>query len=303
MRMIRKIFSLLLFAACFWAATRAEAKLSVVATTPDLAALASAVGGERVSVKALSSPTQDPHWVDAKPSLALELSQAELLLAVGAELELGWLPTLQLGSRNGRVQPGARGFLDCSTLVDLLERPTTRVDRSQGDIHPSGNPHYLLDPRAAERVAVGIGKRLAELDPEGTRVYLERTKAFVTSLRDARARWQKPLEKLKGRPIVAYHRSLAYLADWTGLVVVDHIESKPGVPPDPRHVAELIALARQKGVRAVVQEAFHATRTSQLVAEKLGGKLLRLSGATNFQGGQSYVAFIEQLLKQLSEGL
>jgi zinc/manganese transport system substrate-binding protein len=299
--MHRKILSLLMFVACFWAA-RAEAKLSVVATTPDLAAIASAVGGDRVTVKALSLPTQDPHWVDAKPSLALDLSHADLLLAVGAELEIGWLPTLQVGSRNGRVQVGERGFLDCSTLVDLLERPTTKVDRSMGDIHPSGSPHYLFDPRAAERVGVGIGKRLAELDPEASAAYLERTKAFVASLRDAEARWQKTLEKLKGRPIVAYHRSLAYLADWTGLVVVDHIESKPGVPPDPRHVAELIALARQKGARAVVQEAFHPTRTSELVASKLGVKLLRIPGATNFQRGQGYVAFLDQVLKQLVEG-
>jgi len=127
-------------------------------------------------------------------------------------------------------------------------------------------------------------------------------KAFVASLRDAQARWKKTLEKLKGRPIVAYHRSLAYLSDWTGLVVVDHIESKPGVPPDPRHVAELIALARQKGARAVVQEAFHPTRTSELVASKLGGKLLRIPGATNFQGGQGYVAFLDQVLKRLVEG-
>ena len=300
--MFRKILSLCLFAVCFWAAARAEAKLSVVATTPDLAAIASAVGGARVSVKSLSLPTQDPHWVDAKPSLALVLSHADLLLAVGAELEVGWLPTLQVGSRNGRVQVGERGFLDCSTLVELLERPQAKVERSMGHIHPSGSPHYLLDPRAAERVAVGIGKRLAELDPEGSAAYLERTKAFVTSLRDARARFQKSLDQLKGRPIVAYHRSLTYLAEWTGLVVVDHIESKPGVPPDPRHVAELIALAQQKGARAVVQEAFHPTRTSELVAAKLGGKLLRLPGATDFQGGQSYIAFLERIVKQLAEG-
>jgi zinc/manganese transport system substrate-binding protein len=124
--------------------------------------------------------------------------------------------------------------LDCSTLVDLLERPATKVDRSMGDIHPTGNPHYLLDPRAAERVAVGIGKRLSELDPDGSAAYLEQTKRFLGNLRSARAGWEKRLEKLRGRKVLAYHRSLAYLANWTGLDVVDHIESKPGVPPDPR---------------------------------------------------------------------
>lgn len=281
----------------------ARANLNVVATTPDLAALAAAVGGARVHVKALALPTQDPHWVDARPNLALELSRADLLLAVGAELEVGWLRTLQTGSRNGKIQAGARGFLDCSGLVELLERPTVKVERSMGDVHPSGNPHYLLDPRAAERVAVGIAKRMAELDPDGQGSYLEQAKSFVTALRSQRARWEARLAAARGREIIAFHRSLSYLAAWVGLIVVDHVEPKPGIPPNPAHVADLIRIAKQRHVRAVVQESWYPSTTSKLIASKTGAKFVRLPGATNFQGGQSYLAFMDQIVAALAGAL
>src|SRR5262245_3997573 len=244
----------------------ARAEVEVVATTPDLANLAAAVGGRRVHVQALALPTQDPHWVDARPSLVLQVSRADLLLSIGAELEVGWLPTLLTGSRNGRVQRGSSGFLEAAELVDLLERPTAKVDRSQGDIHPSGNPHFLLDPRRAERVAVGIGKRLAELDPEGRASYLENTTQFVQGLRKARARWEERLSKARGREVLTFHRSLSYLADWLGLIVVDYLEPKRGVPPNPRHVAQLIARCKEHPVSALLQESWYPSNTSELFA-------------------------------------
>ncbi|MFZ5893910.1 MAG: metal ABC transporter substrate-binding protein [Myxococcota bacterium] len=295
--------SILLTLLCLLFPLTAHAELRVVATTSDLAAIAAAVGGSRVKVKALALPTQDPHWVDARPNLALELSKADLLLAVGAELEIGWLPTLQLGSRNGRVQRGAPGYLDCSELVDLLDRPAGRVDRSMGDIHPSGNPHYIFDPRAVERVAVGIARRMAELDPDARPMYLEQSKRFVTELRAARAKWEERLKGARGREVVTFHRSLVYLADWLGLVIADQVETKPGVPPSPSHVADLIARAKQRQIRAVVQESFYPTNTSELVARKIGAKLVRLPGGTNFQAGQSYVAFMNQVITALERAL
>jgi len=284
-------------------ARAARAELAVVTTTPDLAAIAAAVGGGRVRVKALALPTQDPHWVDARPNLALELSKADLLIVVGAELESGWLPTLQVGSRNGKVQSGASGYLDCAELVDLLERPTVKLERSMGHIHPSGSPHYLLDPRQAERVAVGIGKRLAELDPEGRGSYLELTKRFVTKLRSARARWEGKLKGVRGREVIAFHRSLVYLANWLGLEVIDHVEQKPGIPPNPGHVAALIQRAKQQRVRALLQESWYPTNTSELIAKKSGARLVRLPGSTNFPGGQSYVDFLDQIVTALSGAL
>jgi len=282
------------------AARPAHAALAVVATTPDLANVAAAVGGRRVHVQALALPTQDPHWVDARPSLVLDVSHADLLISAGAELELGWLPTLLVGARNGKIQPGSPGFLEAAGLVELLERPAGKVDRSMGDIHPSGNPHFMFDPRQVERVAVGIGKRMAELDPEGSASYLENTRQFVTSLRQARQRWEEKLRPLRGTQVIAFHRSLSYLADWVGLVVVDHIEPKPGIPPNPRHVAELIAHCKQHPVRALLQESWYASNTSELIAAQTGTRLIKLPGASDFQAGQSYVAFLDRVADLLA---
>jgi zinc/manganese transport system substrate-binding protein len=281
----------------------ARADLNVVATTPDLAALAQAVGAGHVRVQALALPTQDPHWVDARPNLVLELSHADLLIAVGAELEIGWLPTLQVGARNADIQNGGRGFLDCSTLVDLLERPAAKVDRSQGDIHPSGNPHYSVDPRIAERLAVGIAKRMAELDPGAKPAYLTNATNFVNALRAARAGWEQKLAPLKGREVVTFHRSLSYLAGWLGLSVVGYLEPKPGIPPNPRHVAELVERAKAGHVWAVLQESWHATNTSTLVAQQIGARFLELPGETNFPAGESYIDFMNRLVAALAAAL
>ncbi len=277
----------------------ASAALRVVATTPDLAAIAQAVGGKRVQVTALALPSQDPHFVDARPHLALELSKADLLLVVGAELEVGWLPALLSGARNAKIQSGAPGYVDASTLVDLLEVPAGKVDRSQGDIHPSGNPHFLLDPRRAEKVAVGIGKRLASLDEAGRAAYLENTKRFVSDLRAARQAYEKKLEKLRGRPVVGYHRSLAYLADWLGLDVIDHLEPKPGIPPNPRHVAQVVELGKSRKAACLLQEAWFSTGTSKVAADNIGVPLVVIPGMTNFQGGQTYIQFIGALAAKL----
>jgi zinc/manganese transport system substrate-binding protein len=301
--MIRLFFALFVLLTNLVLPRAARAELSVVTTTPDLAAIAAAVGGSRVRVKALALPTQDPHWVDARPNLALELSKADLLIVIGAELEVGWLPTLQVGSRNGKIQTGSPGYLDCAGLVALLERPVAKVERSMGDIHPTGNPHYLFDPRSAERVAVGIGKRLAELDPSGKSSYLELTQRFVKDLREARARWETKLLPVRGREVIAFHRSLVYLADWLGLQVVDHVEPKPGVPPSPSHVAELIQRAKARKIRAILQESWYPTGTSELVAKKIGAKLVRLPGSSNFQGGQGYIAFLDRVVTELAGAL
>lgn len=286
-----------------FASARAHANLRVVTSTPDLAAIASAVGGSRVQVRALALPTQDPHWVDARPNLALELSKADLLLAVGAELEIGWLPTLQVGSRNGKVQKGAPGYLECAELVELLDRPTGKVDRSMGDVHPSGNPHYVLDPRQVEKVAVGVARRMAELDPEGKSAYVAQATRFVAELRSARAQWEQRLKAVRGREIITFHRSLVYLANWLGLAIADEVEARPGVPPNPAHVAGVIARGKARGVRAVVQESYYPTNTSELIAQKIGTKVVRLPGGCNFQSGQSYVAFMGQIVSALERGL
>lgn len=293
-------FWLSLLLALVLPAGTARAELAVVGTTPDLASIARSIGGARVKVSALSLPSQDPHWVDARPHLALSLAKADLLLVTGADLEAGWLPTLLTGSRNGNVQRGAKGYLDCSTLVSLLEVPSGKLDRSMGDVHAQGNPHYMLDPARAERVAVGIGKRLAELDPAGKSAYLEGTRRFVDELRAARAGWEKKLSTLRGRSVLAYHRSLSYLADWLGLRVVDHLEPRPGIPPNPRHIAHVIEVGKSERVVAVLQEAWFPSNAAKVVADKLGVKLVVLGTMPNFDRGDTYVANMNRLVSALA---
>jgi zinc/manganese transport system substrate-binding protein len=278
----------------------AQARLRVVATTPDLAAISSELGGSRVTVSALALPTQDPHFVDARPHLALDLARADLLVLVGAELEIGWLPTLLQGSRNGNIQVGTPGYLDTSTLVSLLEVPATKVERSMGDIHPQGSPHFLLDPRRAERVAVGIGKRLSELDPEGHDLYLQNTKRFVADLRQKRAVWEQKLAGLRGKPIIGYHKSLSYIADWLGLDVLDYLEPKPGIPPNPRHVAQVVELAKSRNARCLLQEQWYPSGTARLAAQNIGVPLLVIPGMTNFPAGQSYGDFLATVVDKLA---
>jgi zinc/manganese transport system substrate-binding protein len=277
----------------------ASAKLAIVTTTPALAAVAQAVAGDKGRVTSLSLPTQDPHFVDARPNLALELSKADLLVVVGLGLEVGWLPTLLTASRNGAIQTGSRGYLDASGLVGLLDVPSGKVDRTMGDIHPGGNPHYMVDPRRAARVAEGLARRMAELDPGEARTYSRNASDFVAKLDKWRKHWEAELAPLKGAQVVGYHQSLSYLADWLGLRLVGYLEPKPGVPPNPGHVARLIELAKANHVRLLLQESYFPTNTSTLVAQKVGAKLVVLPGGPDVRGGESYLGFVNSVVERL----
>lgn len=284
-------------------ARNAAAELSVVATTADLAALAKQIGGKHVRVTALALHTQDPHWVDARPHLALELSKADMLLVTGLDLEVGWLPTLVTGSRNGDIQKGGKGFVDCSELVKVLEVPSGKVDRSQGDVHPSGNPHYMYDPRRAAKVAEGIAERMARLDDENAAAYRKNAKKLGATIAKWRKHWEKKLAALKGKKVVAYHKSLTYLADWLGFEIAIHIEPRPGIPPNPGHVARVIRVAKHSDAKLILQESWHPDTTSKLVAKKAGAELVVIPGAPSFKGGQSYVGFIDAVVKKIAAGL
>lgn len=280
----------------------ARAEVRVVATVPDLAALAKAVGGDKVSVQSLALPTQDPHFVDAKPNLVLQLNRADLLLALGLQMEGGWLPVLQTGARNPKILTGGSGFLDASTLVKLLDVPTAAVSRSQGDVHAGGNPHYLYDPRAALRVARGIAARLAQLDPENAKAYEANLARFTQELETARAGWEQRLAGLKGAPVVAFHKSLAYLADWTGFEPVAYLEPKPGIPPNPGHVAQVLAIAKQRGVKMILQESYYPDATARLVAEKVGASVLIVPSGPDVRSGQGYFAWMDGIVAMLEKG-
>jgi zinc/manganese transport system substrate-binding protein len=299
---MRRTIALLSLAAALLAAPRlADAKVKVVATVPDLAALARDVGGPDVEVVALALPTQDPHFVDPKPSLALHLSKADLLIAVGLDLEVGWLPTLQVGARNPKIQVGAKGYLDCSTAVGVLETPTQKVDRSQGDIHPGGSPHYLYDPRRANLVAAAITERLMAIDPDHAEAYRKRYRAFAARLETARQGWEEKLAPYRGVAIVTYHKSWAYLADWLGFRVVAQLEPKPGIPPTSKHVAQVLGFGRKQGVKVIIQEDYYPDQTSSLLAQKMPARLVKLSGGAGADEG--YIEHMEHWVEKLEAEL
>lgn len=281
----------------------AHAELAVVATVPDLAALAREIGGPHVKVSALSLATQDPHWADARPSSTLELNRADLLLAVGMELEVGWLPRLQTGARNPKVQRSGRGYLECAQLVSALDVPTGRVDRSMGDIHPGGNPHYLYDPRQALACARGIAARLAELDPAHAAAYRASLDGFERRLTARRALWERRLAPYRGTPIITYHRSWTYLTRWLGLEEIAYLEPRPGIRPSPTHVASVIRLGKQRGVKVVLQEIYYPNNTGTLVAKQLGARLLAVPGGADFRAGQGYIERMDALVNQLESAL
>jgi zinc/manganese transport system substrate-binding protein len=302
MRSLR-LFAALCAAVVTLTAVPARADLKVVATLPDLAALAKAVGGDKADVTALALPTQDPHFVDAKPNLALALNRADLLVAAGLDLEIGWLPNLQIGARNNKIQTGNPGYLDASRAVNLQEVPTTQVDRSQGDVHPGGNPHYLYDPRQALAVARAIEARMSQLDAKNADTYKANLAAFTKELTAAQAGWEKRLAGLKGVPVIAYHRTTAYLQDWLGFNTIAFLEPKPGIPPNPSHVAQVLMLGKQQKAKLVLKEDYYPDTIAKLVASKIPAPLVTLPGGTDFRGGQTYVQRMELMVSRLEQGL
>lgn len=279
----------------------ARADLQVVATVPSLAAIAKEVGGDAVKVESLALPTQDPHFVDAKPSLALSLSKADLLIAVGLQMETGWLPTLQVGSRNMKIMLGASGYLEASQFVTLLE-PAQNVDRASGDVHPGGNPHFWYDPRAVAPLARGISAKMVALDPSNKAAYEKSLAAFLEKLETRRKAWEPRLAKRKGAPVIGYHRSWAYLAQWVGLEQVAFLEPKPGIPPNPGHVAQVLAIAKQRGVKMILQESYYPDATAKLVAEKVGASVLMIPSGPDVRAGQGYFAWMDGIVAMVEKG-
>ncbi len=297
--MIRKTLILTLLLATLLPGLAQAKKLEVVATLPDLAWVASQVGGDQVRVSALSLATQDPHFVDARPNLAVKLARADVLLVAGLELEVGWLPTLLTGSRNARVQTGAEGYIDCSIWVYKLDVPEMPIDRSMGDVHSGGNPHYYLDPRAMKNVVLGVAERFGQLDPAHAADYAARAEATAARIEEARLRWEGMAAPLKGSPIVTYHRNWPYLAEWLGLEVLIELEPKPGIPPSPQHVARVLTTAKGQGSKALLMMSYYPDRSAKLVAEKSGMALIKVNGGANFETGEDWVDFMDALIVPL----
>ena len=258
-------------------AAPSAAALNVVATTEDLAALAREVGGDKISVVALAKGYQDPHFVDPKPSFILAVSRADLLIVVGRELEIGWLTPLITSSRNAKIQPGSRGYLDASANVRILEIPTGQITRAMGDVHPQGNPHYWLDPANGRRIAQTIKNKLGELAPADRAYFDERYASFDKKLAAAESRWDAAMAPYKGTKIVTYHRSWPNFMERFGLNVIGYVEPKPGIPPTTSHTVELIDEMKKQGVKLIVVEPYFDLKTPQAIAKQAGGEVLVLA--------------------------
>jgi ABC-type Zn uptake system ZnuABC Zn-binding protein ZnuA len=273
---MKRIVTLALASLLFGTGAFAEQKLKVVTTIQDLASLTREVGGDRVDAISIARGYQDPHFVEPKPSFLMLLKNADLLEAVGLELEIGWLPPLLDQSRNPNIRPGTKGYLDLGNGVEILDRPTGAVNRSMGDVHPMGNPHYWLDPANAVRIAIQIERKLAELRPADAPYFEQRLNAFKVRINDANKKWMAMMAPYKGAKIVTYHNSWPNFARHFGLNVVGYIEPKPGVPPSPSHTFELINLMKAQGVKAIVMEPYFDSKTPQSIAERTGAKLVIL---------------------------
>ncbi len=250
-------------------------KLNVVTATTDLAALAQEVGGDKINIDSIAKGYQDPHFVEAKPSFLLKLRQADLLIVVGLQLEIGWLPPLITQSGNGKIQVGANGYLDASQFAAILEIPQGTITRAMGDVHPLGNPHYWLDPDNGRRVAKGIAQKLGELDPADAAYFQQRDQDFEKRLADADRKWQSEMAPYKGRKVVTYHNSLPNFAKYFGLQVVGFVEPRPGIPPTPSHTIEVINMMKRDHVKIIMVEPYFDLKTPNAIARETGGTVVQ----------------------------
>ncbi len=279
------------------------AKIRVVATTPDLASIAREIGGEAVEVVALAKPTEDPHFVDAKPSHIVTLNRADVLIEGGAELELGWLPPLLESSRNTRIAAGAPGRVVASQGVQMLEIPAA-FDRSKGDVHSQGNPHFLLDPPNARTFAISLADQFSKVDPASAALYTANATKFSAALDAKYAEWQRKLEPFRGAKIVTYHKDFVYLAARFNLEVVAELEPKPGIAPSPAHIARVIQTMRATSARVILVQPYQNRKTAATVARQAGAVVLDMPQQPGARPDtKTWLAMMDHLVTTLANAL
>ena len=299
--MNRRTFAFALAAALAAWPAGAQAQLKVVTSTTDLYDIARAVGGARIKVTHIGEGYQDPHFIEAKPSFVLQLRNADVWAFVGLDLEIGWMPLLLDGARNPKIRMGGSGYLDVSRAIPVIDVPSGNVDRSQGDVHPLGNPHYWLDPDNGKRIAHLFAQKFSELDPQGATTYAKNEAAFNARVDAAARDWAPALAKLKGKPIVAWHTSWRYFAEYTGVNIVGFMEPKPGVPPSPAHLVGLIQTMKRTGAKVIIMEPFYDRKTADFVASKTGATVLILPPSVGgMKGLDDYVAIMKYDITQLA---
>ena len=275
MRMIRSVSWLGLLLA---ALASAHAKLNVVATLPDYGAIAEEIGGDMVKVTSLAKGTEDPHFIDARPSFLRILNQADVLLEGGAEMEIGWLPALVNNARNPKILGDAPRHVLMAQGIPLLDVPLAPVDRSMGDVHPAGNPHFAHDPANGRIMAAHLVEVFSKLDPANALLYEANLRKFNERLDQKLAEWARLMEPFRGTKVVTYHKSYEYFAARFGLEIVGQIEPKPGIEPSPTHINALIPRMKEAGAKLVLIEPNRPRKTPQYVADAIGAKLVIVPG-------------------------
>ena len=276
--MMKKIVVASAAAAALFAygAAEARAAVKVITSTEDLAAIVREVGGDNVTVEALAKGYQDPHFVEAKPSFVIKLHSADLLVVVGRELELSWLPPLITQSRNAKIQVGGPGYLDASQNARILDVPAGEITRAMGDIHPQGNPHYWLDPGNGRRIAGAVLKKLTAIDAANAAHFARRYADFDRRLTEGEQRWKAAMAPYRGLKIVSYHRSWPNFAEVFGLDVIGYVEPKPGIPPSPSHTLSLIHQMKRENIRIVLVEPYFDLKTPNAIARDTGANVVVL---------------------------
>jgi len=281
-------------------ALTAHAKLNVIATTPDFGSIAQEIGGDRVAITTLAKPTEDPHFVDAKPSFIVKLNRADAIIEGGAELELGWLPPLLDGARNKKLDAGQPGRIACAKGIAMLEVPST-LDRSKGDLHAAGNPHFTTDPMNGKIVAQTIAEAFSQLDPKSADYFQANLKTFSDRLDAKMAEWLKLLASFQGREVVTYHNYWPYLAQRFGLKMDLFLEPKPGIPPTPAHLAEVVTEMRAKKIKVILAQPYVSRKTAETAANLTGGLVLDVAAfpGTN-KNTEGYLEWVDSIVKALA---
>ena len=292
----------LLFTLC-WVSV-AHARLNIIATTSDIGALAEEIGKDKVEVTSIAKPTEDPHFVDAKPSFIVKLNKADMLIEGGLQLEIGWLPPLVLSARNQKILPGNPGYFVVGSMgIHVLEVPT-EVTRALGDVHPYGNPHFMLDPLNGKIVATHICNRLCEIDATDCTYYKDNLNNFIKRLDQKLSEWQKMLEPFRGTKIVTYHKTFPYFAQRFNLDVVGTLEPKPGIPPSPTHLNTLIPMMKNEGVKLILIEQFRERKIPEFVADRTGAKIVVVPiMAGGLKETTDYIALFDYIVKQIVTAL
>jgi zinc/manganese transport system substrate-binding protein len=297
MKKILLVLSLLL------SAFSAEAKLNVVATLPDLGSIAREIGGDNVSVTVLAKATEDPHFVDARPSFVVALRSADLLIDGGAEREVGWLPPLLQNARNPKIEVGQPGRVQASTGIRLMEVPAN-LTRAAGDVHALGNPHFGVDPIIAKAVAQHIAQAFSAVDPAKASAYQANEQKFEAAINAKLQEWGATMLPFKGQHVAAYHDSWPYFGHRFGLEIDLFLEPKPGIPPSPSHLAEVIAQMKAQKIKAIIVEPYHDRKIAERVADATGAKVVDFAqypGA--LRGTETYVKLIDKLVTNLAAAL